>query len=372
MPASRRTSRRFTGHCRPARSPCAPATSTAIVSIPPSPALPPGCHDPTARTAGISPICLASKCGFKYSCSRERWDEHEEAGTRASKEADVSAPCAEDIWRSQEIDARQGRLGNRRWRAEDQDGHRLTIVHRYRLYGLTLSSSLRLPCLPAPLSAHPDVSLGAGSAPRFARLASSHQRTASWFTHRTLPDGVTHVGWTGHFDFLISRDGRCIHYRRGPHGTLESRPVSPLGQFLSFSMPAFGREPLHGTVSVVDGVAVAFLGDCGYGKSTLGAAFLERGCPVVTDDVVVLEREQGSWAVHPGMPRLKLFPAIARQFFTLNQDGAPMNQGTSKRVLPLREGQSVSSPVRLRAIYVLSPPVVSNRRPDHITIERLA
>ena len=58
---------------------------------------------------------------------------------------------------------------------------------------------------------------------------------------------------------------------------------------LSFSLLSLGYEPLHATAVVVDGEAVAFLGDCGYGKSTLGAAFLARGFPLLTDDVLALE-----------------------------------------------------------------------------------
>jgi hypothetical protein len=159
----------------------------------------------------------------------------------------------------------------------------------------------------------------------------------------------------GLFEFLISPDGRRIHYRRLEHGNRESFSVYLLGQVLSFSLLAFGREPLHGTVVAVDGQAVGFVGDCGYGKSTLGAAMLARGYPVLTDDVVALEPDERLWRVHPGVPRIKLFPTIARQILRVGH-GVAMNPETAKLVLPLRSDQTVRKTLTLKAIYVLSDP----------------
>ena len=246
----------------------------------------------------------------------------------------------------------------------------------YRLCGLTLQSSLVLPCPLAGSRARPDVRLRAGSAADFARPrkeagAAGHVR--DWFHSRRLADGNTYLRWTGLFEFLISPDGRQIRYRRLQHASRESFSVYLLGQVLSFSLVAFGIEPLHGTVVVVDGEAIAFLGDCGYGKSTLGAALLARGFPVLTDDLIVLEKRGAGWAVHPGIPRLKLFPSVARRLFGPSLEGTLMIRGTSKLVLPLSAGQTVRRLVPLRALYVLSEPGPrGSRRPARVRFERLS
>jgi hypothetical protein len=159
----------------------------------------------------------------------------------------------------------------------------------------------------------------------------------------------------------VSGDGHDIRYRRLPRATTESLNTYLLGQVLSFSLLAFGVEPLHGTAVVVDGEAIGFLGDCGYGKSTLGAAFLRLGYPVLTDDLMVLERTASGYAVHPGMPRIKLFPSVARRVLGIERSGTRLNDGTSKLILPLGDGQAFHSPARLRALYVLNEPAVAPR-----------
>ncbi|OFW26913.1 MAG: hypothetical protein A3H97_21935 [Acidobacteria bacterium RIFCSPLOWO2_02_FULL_65_29] len=197
-------------------------------------------------------------------------------------------------------------------------------------------------------------------ADRFAiarREAAADRRQPGWFCARRLAGGGVYLRWRGLFEFLVSPEGRRILYRRLEHATAGSFDVYLIGQVLSCSLVALGVEPLHGTASVIDGEAVVFLGDCGAGKSTLGAALLSRGFPVLTDDVVALKRRLGRWLVQPGVPRIKLFPSVASKLLGSRAEGVPMHHQTPKLVLPLGTGQALGRPVPLRAIYVLSRPV---------------
>jgi hypothetical protein len=203
------------------------------------------------------------------------------------------------------------------------------------------------------------VELALGGAAQFARARAevvNTRATENWFSCHRLGDGATYLRWTGLFEFLISSDGRRILYYPQKRASFESLTVYLLGQVLSFSLLAFGVDSLHGTVVDVDGEAVAFLGDCGYGKSTLGAALLARGCPILTDDLVALEPRDTGWIAHPGIPRLKLFPSVARKLLGRDVTGTPMNRSTSKLVVTLNERQSTREPLPLKAIYVLSAP----------------
>lgn len=161
--------------------------------------------------------------------------------------------------------------------------------------------------------------------------------------------------WARLFEFLISPDGRTIEYHRLREATNGSLTTYLLGQALSFSLLSFGYEPLHATAVVVDGEAIAFLGDCGYGKSTLGAAFVARGFPVLTDDVLALEERAERWIAHAGPSRLKLFPSVAQTVLS-RSGGCKLNAGTSKLVLPLAKGESTGQSVPVRALYVLPDP----------------
>jgi hypothetical protein len=241
----------------------------------------------------------------------------------------------------------------------------------YRLYGLSLETPLSLPCPKASRRGLPDVSLGAGQRRGFESARASTNRGSAkrdWFNYRRLPDQSSYLRWSGLFEFLISRDGRSIRYNPLEHASAESFNTYLLGHVLSFSLLAFGEEPLHGTAIVADGKAIGFLGDCAAGKSTLGAAFISRGLKLLTDDVLVPAETEPGYEVHPGIPRIKLFPSVARGLLG-RADGQRLNNGTLKQVLPLEAHQYCARKTPLAALYVLA-----DERPDGnaITIEPLS
>lgn len=246
----------------------------------------------------------------------------------------------------------------------------------YRLYGLAVESPIALSCPQASPTTRADVRLRAGAPARFAsaRLALAiPPPTEDWFHARRLPDGTTYLRWSGLFEFLVSPDGRLIHYHRLRRASHESFNTYLLGQVLSFSLLSFGIEPLHATAVVVDGRAIAFFGDCGQGKSTLGAAFLARGFPVLTDDLLALEPRRVGWIAHPGPPRLKLFPTMAGKLLAGKAAGALLNPSTSKRIVPLDADEAARQAVPLHALYVLAPPAASaKRRPVRVRITPLS
>ncbi len=157
-------------------------------------------------------------------------------------------------------------------------------------------------------------------------------------------------------EFLISKDGRSITCYRFPQASPESFHVYLLGQALSFALVKNGIEPLHATVVVIQGKAVAFLGDCGFGKSTLAAEFLRAGHRLLTDDLLVLRATGQRMLAYPGPPRIKLFPELARRFLADEATGVPMNPHTRKLVIPLNQDRACGTGVPLAAFYALASP----------------
>jgi hypothetical protein len=135
----------------------------------------------------------------------------------------------------------------------------------------------------------------------------------------------------------------------------ESFHVYLLTLALSFALVKCGLEPLHGTAMAVDGKAAVFLGDCGLGKSTLAAAFLQAGCRLLTDELLVLRRVSAALLAHPGSPRIKLFPEMASKFLGDDAIGVPMNPYTHKLIVPLKEWQVCNHALPVGAIYTLAP-----------------
>src|SRR5262249_12262526 len=147
-----------------------------------------------------------------------------------------------------------------------------------------------------------------------------------------------------------------ITCRRADRSSAESFQVYMLGQALSFALVKQGFEPLHATVVVVDDRAVAFLGESGYGKSSLAACFLEAGHRLLTDDLLLFQEARSRIVAYPGPPRIKLFAKIAGRFLDRAASSAPMNADTVKLVLPVEEHRRWTAPVELRAIYSLAAP----------------
>jgi len=227
----------------------------------------------------------------------------------------------------------------------------------YGLYGFRLSSCLELPCGRAPGEGPPDVEIF--SAPeRFFRKAAASERygSASWYHHAPLADGSVYLRWGRLFEFLVSADGRRIACHPLADGSAEAFHTYLSSQVLSFALVKQGIEPLHATTLVADGAAFGLLGSSGHGKSTLAAAFLTRGCRLLTDDLLVVRPDGAGYRAFPGPARIKLFPEIARAVLGETAAGVPMNNLTPKMILPLGRRRYCSTPVPLRALYLLSYP----------------
>jgi hypothetical protein len=140
---------------------------------------------------------------------------------------------------------------------------------------------------------------------------------------------------------------------------------------LSYAMVRLGREPLHATAVLTRQGVVGFLGESGYGKSTLGALFVEGGCPLLTDDMLLLTPDSEGFQAHPGPPRIKLYREMANRILRNGYHGVPMNPVTEKLIIPLDEQQSARQARRLRALYVISAER-RDRRPNPPVIRRLS
>ena len=249
----------------------------------------------------------------------------------------------------------------------------------YSLYGIGFTSHWPLPYAEARGRRCRDVRLVEDSPQFFADAALEAgwpSASADWFHHGRLGDGSVYLRWNQHFEFVVSPDGRRIAGRSLSVTSAEAFHTYLLGQVLSFAMLKHGTDPLHGTALVVDGAAIALLGDCGYGKSSLAAAFLAAGHRLLTDDLLVVKpvaarAEDGRFVAYPGPPRIKLSPEIAGALLEMPVTGARMNNLTPKLVLPLSSHQVHETPVPLRAIYLLTPP--RPRAPgDRVTIRRVS
>lgn len=243
----------------------------------------------------------------------------------------------------------------------------------YQLYGLSLSSQWSLPYPQSTAQGLASVELRHAPATLFSRASAIVGPTnqAAWCHHRVLDDGSVYLRWSGLFEFLVAHDGTRVSIHRLRGVSREALHSYLLGPALSFALLRLGIEPLHATTVVVEGEAVSFLGSCGYGKSSLAAAFLKEGDPVLTDDLQVLSLTPEGPMAYPGPPRIKLFPEIGTAVLRTPVRGVRMGPLTSKLIVPLDQDQAWPEAVPLRAIYVLAPPATGAQR-GKVTIRRLS
>ncbi|HEV3220200.1 MAG TPA: hypothetical protein VGZ48_10545 [Candidatus Acidoferrales bacterium] len=233
------------------------------------------------------------------------------------------------------------------------------LAHQYGVYGITLRSQIRLALPEYPCAGLAEIELRMRGPSFFSEAVSGTPLKSSRFStyqYAHLKNGSSYVRWDDVGEFLVSSDGRlitCGHLNNSPG---ESFQVYLLGQALSFALVRGGFEPFHATCVVVNGAAVAFLGDSGFGKSSLAAYFLNAGDRLLTDDLLLLQERPEGFLAYPGPPRIKLLPDMANKFLGGVNGGVPMNPQTPKLILPLAPERICDSPVFLRAVYELSPP----------------
>jgi hypothetical protein len=246
------------------------------------------------------------------------------------------------------------------------------IRQTFDVYGLRVRSTLALPAPALADVGDVDAEIITRPASYFSSVHRAHglaTEPAPWFNHARLPDGSEYLRWSGLFEFLVAADGRRIDCRPLARAAREPFQTYLLSQVLSFALLKQGIEPLHATTVVRDGQAIGFVGDCGAGKSTLGAAFLAAGHALLTDDLLVLKADGKRFLAYPGPPRVKLFPETAERLLGKYARGTPMNTLTPKLIIPL-DGQAASQPAILKALYLLPAP--TGRQPRSITLRPLS
>jgi hypothetical protein len=158
------------------------------------------------------------------------------------------------------------------------------------------------------------------------------------------------IDWNEDLGAWVEADGQqaTIVVREENAEELDPSPVICLSSHIGATCLSLrGRIAIHANVVAVGGVAIAFAGASGMGKSTLTAYCASQGASFVTDDVLILDR-QG--LVAPGSQRIKLFPSTGEML------GLDVSEETTYKIHyePSQLGAVVErSPVPLKAIYLL-------------------
>ena len=126
------------------------------------------------------------------------------------------------------------------------------------------------------------------------------------------------------------------------------------GTVIAYILQYHGYLVLHGSAVLIDGQAVIFSGQSGAGKSTLASAFVNKGYPLITDDVVVIKRNaQDRYEIIPGPAQLKLWKDALEYFDDDFQNATPVIMKKTKYVIPAAMSCQNNS-IPIAAFYELS------------------
>lgn len=161
-------------------------------------------------------------------------------------------------------------------------------------------------------------------------------------------------------DFDIADDSRSIVWRAATSAPASSvneelARFDMLGRVLPLVLHRGGALSLHGSAVVTPSGAILLLGAKGRGKSTLALALAQRGAPLLTDDVAVVEARSGEAAlVRPGVHAVRLWPDAAQKLETASY-GNPGSIGRKLVVHTLPDALRALRAAPLAAAYILEP-----------------
>ena len=192
-----------------------------------------------------------------------------------------------------------------RARRADGESRMSRSLRDYRAYGLWVRSPIPLPFVPAPVppAREPEVTVRVGATAK-ALPAPADERglweAAPGAFLMNVP-GVVRCLVTGGRDILVEPHGGSDH----------DVSIFLTGLMFSALLQQRGVITFHASAIETDSGAVLFAGRSGSGKSSLLAALVERGYPMLADDVAGVVLDAGG---HPmalsAFPQMRLWADV--------------------------------------------------------------
>ena len=208
----------------------------------------------------------------------------------------------------------------------------------YRMFGLAVASEVEFPGLPLVQCVdRADVVIEVGFVPDMAH------------------DGYGHVGANAEGVLrAIVEGGQRIVVAPNPEADASYVAAVVSGELFAILLRQRGLLVLHGSAVARDGRGVGFIGDSGWGKSTLAASLVERGWRLLTDDLLVIAGlEEGTPAIVSGHSSMRLAPDAARHLGDGSEDTLPRAHGLTRKLRVERAEAFLDARVHLDRLYVL-------------------
>jgi len=161
------------------------------------------------------------------------------------------------------------------------------------------------------------------------------------------------VHFPGSVDFYLYSDRIIAHLLDPAYRYMVE--ILLLGEIFSLWLELRGVRMIHASAAVVDDSAIAFLSTNMGGKSSLAAAFMQQGYPLLTDDIIPVENRHDLFLARSGYPAMRMWPDQANYFLGRYEDLEIVHPEFSKRrilVGPHGFGTFCYEEKPLKVIYV--------------------
>jgi hypothetical protein len=258
-----------------------------------------------------------------------------------------------------------------------------TPSHDYSVCGLRLRTNVAFPLLTQTQIAAPDVQFF---------LKAEGLQSSELFPDRIFLGSIRNGA--GRPSITVSRveEGQLLECQNGTKGaafflsqdwgTIECYPAQGMSQqdiecwlfglVLAYLLQGRNIFSLHGAAVECCGKAIGFLGNNGYGKSTLAYFFLRKGHRLVTDDVLALVDNGTRFMALPACPSMNLWPKTMAELGSENVNLSTQEVKELKARLSLRSTDSLfcRSEVPLERLYLLNP--IREASADKIEISQVS
>ena len=211
-------------------------------------------------------------------------------------------------------------------------------MYQYKACNLSIQSELLFPELEITTD-QPDVSIRIIDTDSLASIKCDR--------------GNSFVGTVDNVGTFVVREGKEILVVPIFNVDLSFLRTIIMGPIICILLRQRGFLVLHASSFAANGEAVAFMGDSGWGKSTLVELFHSKGYKILTDDVMIIENHQSRSLVMPGFAQIKLWPDAAAASGHNYNSLSTVHSQTIKLRHSIDRGFA-NRPLPLKKIYLLS------------------
>ena len=185
-----------------------------------------------------------------------------------------------------------------------------------------------------------------------------------WYTFAQCGDDVV-ARFYRVADFEIDPTGKRVTVHRDPTTSPEFVAILIAGSVVSFLLSAGGRLVLHASAVEVNGVALAFVGYSGQGKTTVATLLCADGYALVTDDLLPVDVRGDEVTCIPGGTELRVREKVENLLERFTPD--TMRRLTADSRHAVAPAATLAERLVLGAVAVPLP----DRESNHVKVRRL-